>query len=117
MLSQERLGIPNFFRYARIATYPNPCMEPLRRLFQKLTSSRVSPERALHPVERRLAKEYIKRRLTTLYPELRTNPEALERAYQELDLEPRGVVRRTEGNLNSFGLRVDDALERPFEQG
>lgn len=92
-------------------------MDPFRRLFQKITSPRSqTPERELHAIERRLAKEYVKRRLAALYPELRTDPEALERAYRELDLEPLGTVRRPEGEVKSFGLRVDGAVARPFEQ-
>lgn len=92
-------------------------MEPLRRLFRKVTAPRAASERPLHEIERRLAKEYVKRRLAALYPELRGDPEALERAYRELDLAPRGVVRRPEGELHAFGLRVDAGLTRPFEQG
>lgn len=91
-------------------------MDPIRRLFHKITAPRTAPERPLHEVERRLAKEYVKRRLAVLYPELRADPEALERAYRELGLEPRGVVRRPEGELNAFGLRVDEGLSKPFEQ-
>lgn len=91
-------------------------MDPFRRLFQKITSPRSTPERPLHEVERRLAKEYVKRRLAALYPELRADPEALERAYRELGLEPRGIVRRPEGEINAFGLRVDSGLTRPFDQ-
>lgn len=86
----------------------------IRRLFEKITAP--PPERPLHAVDRRIAKEYIKRRLLVLYPELRTDAEALERAYQELDLEPRGTLRRPEGEVKSFSLRVDDAITRPFEQ-
>jgi len=42
----------------------------------------------VHPVEGRMAKQWIKRRLLAIFPELRNQPEALEAAYQELDLEP-----------------------------
>lgn len=40
-------------------------------------------------VEGGMAKQWIKRRLLILYPELRNHPDELEAAYQELDLEPR----------------------------
>lgn len=40
-------------------------------------------------VEGGIAKQWIKRRLLKHFPELRNNPDALEKAYQELDLEPR----------------------------
>lgn len=46
-------------------------------------------EPPLHPIDRRAAKHYVKQRLAHLFPELRNDPEALEKAYRELDLEPR----------------------------
>lgn len=46
-------------------------------------------EPAIHPIDRQMAKRWIKQRLAAVYPELRNNPAALERAYQELSLEPR----------------------------
>lgn len=39
--------------------------------------------------ERRLAEEWVKRRLALIFPELRGNPRALAEAYRELDLQPR----------------------------
>lgn len=44
---------------------------------------------AIHPVEHGMARRWIKQRLTAVFPELRNNPAALERAYQNLGLEPR----------------------------
>lgn len=49
-------------------------------------------EPPLHPIDRRAAKFYVKQRLAHIFPELRNDPEALERAYRELDLEPRAGV-------------------------
>jgi hypothetical protein len=46
-------------------------------------------EKPLHPIDRRAAKHWVKQRLVHIFPELRGNPEALEQAYQELDMEPR----------------------------
>ncbi len=46
-------------------------------------------EPELHPVERGMARHWIKQRLVIVFPELRNNPAALERAYQTLGLEPR----------------------------
>ena len=43
----------------------------------------------LHPVEAGLAKRWIKQRLLVVFPELRNNPRALERAYRSLGLSPR----------------------------
>ncbi len=36
-----------------------------------------------------MARHWIKQRLIVVFPELRNNPRALERAYQTLSLEPR----------------------------
>ncbi len=57
----------------------------ITRLFQRITDS----EPPLHPVERRLSKEYVKKRLAKLFPELKNDPEALEKAYQSLKLSAR----------------------------
>jgi len=46
-------------------------------------------EPALHPLDRKIAKRWVKQRLKHLYPELRLDPKALEQAYQELGIEPR----------------------------
>ncbi len=50
---------------------------------------RLEGEPPIHPLERRMAKRYVKERLKKLYPELRLDPRALEQAYQELGIEPR----------------------------
>lgn len=44
---------------------------------------------AVSPVENGMARRWIKQRLTAVFPELRNNPAALERAYRTLSLEPR----------------------------
>jgi hypothetical protein len=46
-------------------------------------------EQPVHPIEQRMAKRWVKERLKRLFPELRSNPEELEKAYQELGIEPR----------------------------
>jgi hypothetical protein len=43
----------------------------------------------LHPLDRGAARQWIKRRLKAVFPELRHDPAALERAYRDLSLEPR----------------------------
>ena len=43
----------------------------------------------LHPLDRGLARHWIKRRLVAMFPELRHDHAALERAYRDLSLEPR----------------------------
>ena len=50
--------------------------------------SRLQGEPPLHPMDRRLAKRWVKERLKRLYPELRLDPKALEQAYQDLGIEP-----------------------------
>ncbi len=46
-------------------------------------------EPALHPLDRRIAKRWVKERLKRLYPALRLDPKALEQAYQDLGIAPR----------------------------
>lgn len=50
--------------------------------------SKLQGEPPLHPMDRRIAKRWVKERLKRLYPELRLDPKALEQAYQDLGLEP-----------------------------
>lgn len=57
-------------------------------LFQRIRSA-FRREPALHPIDRQLAKRWIKQRLMVVFPELRNNPSALEAAYRALNLEPR----------------------------
>lgn len=46
-------------------------------------------EAPLHPIEQKMAKRWIKQRLVSVFPELRTDPVALESAYRSLSLTPR----------------------------
>jgi hypothetical protein len=55
----------------------------------KLIKRAFGHEPPLHPVDHQMAKRWIKQRLVTVYPELKNNPAALERAYRALSLEPR----------------------------
>lgn len=57
----------------------------LRSLFQRALK-KAPPVDA---VECGMARAWIKRRLRAVYPELRNQPDALDAAYEELDLEPR----------------------------
>ena len=56
--------------------------------FWDLLRSKLQGEPSLHPLDRRMAKRWVKERLKKVYPELRLDPKALEKAYQELGLEP-----------------------------
>ena len=51
--------------------------------------NKLQGEPPIHPMDRRIAKRWVKERLKRLYPELRLDPKALEQAYQELGIEPR----------------------------
>lgn len=42
----------------------------------------------IHPIEKQLAKQWIKRRLSAVYPELRNDPQGLANAYEQLGLTP-----------------------------
>ena len=57
-------------------------------LFQMIKRA-LGHEPRLHPVDRQMAKHWIKQRLLAVYPEFRNDPDALEQAYQALSLEPR----------------------------
>ena len=57
-------------------------------LFQVIKRA-FAKEPPLHPIDQGLARRWIKQRLAILYPELRHDPVALERAYQQLNLDPR----------------------------
>ena len=50
--------------------------------------TRLQGEPPLHPMDRRIAKHWVKERLKRLYPELRLDPKGLEQAYQNLGVEP-----------------------------
>ena len=58
---------------------------PLMQFFKKA----LGREPALHPIDQGLAKQWVKKRLLVVYPELRDDPKALEEAYQSLSMEPR----------------------------
>ena len=75
------------------------------------------PERPLHAIDRRMAKEWIKKRLVSLYPELGGDPVALEAAYQELGLESTGTVRRPDGEVPTFAMKLPSSVSDGFGQG
>ncbi len=87
----------------------------LRQFFKRVLLP-PRPERPLHAIDRRMAKEWIKRRLAALFPELRGDPVALENAYRELGLESTGVVRRADGEVQSFAMHVSPDVASPFDQ-
>ena len=88
----------------------------LRHLFTRILTPQ-RPERPLHAIDRRIAKEWIKKRLVALYPELRGDPTALEAAYHELSLESTGTIRRPDGEVQSYALKLPSSVSDGFEQG
>ena len=66
--------------------------------------SRLKGEPPLHPMDRRLAKRWVKERLKRLYPELRLDPKALEQAYQDLGVEP--LEGRGRGGATVFEINL-----------
>ena len=72
-------------------------------------------EEPLHPVDRGMAKLWIKRRLAAVFPELRDNPPALEKAYRSLNLEPR--AGREEGDAETvFEMTLPEGVREPGEE-
>lgn len=65
-------------------------------------------ERPIHAVDRGMAKRYIKQRLKQMYPQLRSDPVALERAYEDLGLEPR--ERSGKGGCTVFEITFSEYL-------
>jgi hypothetical protein len=59
----------------------SPLMEFFRRALGR--------EPALHPIDQGMAKQWVKKRLVAVFPELKDDPKALEAAYQALSMEPR----------------------------
>jgi hypothetical protein len=81
----------------------------MKSLFQ-LVKRAFRHEPPLHPVDRKMAKRWIKQRLVSVFPELRRNPAALERAYQSLNLE---VRPSDDGQSNDavFEVQLPDGKE------
>ena len=75
-------------------------------LFQMIKRA-LGHEPRLHPVDRQMAKHWIKQRLIAVYPELRNNPAALEQAYQALSLEPRAGTNPSEPET-VFEMKLPD---------
>lgn len=60
-------------------------------------------DRPVHPIEGKMARMWIKKRLVAVYPELRNNPQALEQAYRALNLEERPEMRQ---NMACFEITL-----------
>jgi len=69
-------------------------------------------EAPIHPVDKRMAKDWIKRRLVAVFPQLRWDPVALEAAYQELTLEVQIIPGEDGQNERQFNLRYPGEVEQ-----
>ncbi len=78
-------------------------------LFQ-LIKRALGHEPPLHPIENKMAKHWIKQRLIHVFPDLRNNPAALERAYRSLGLEPRAGDEEGEADT-VFEMRLPEGHE------
>ena len=78
-------------------------------LFQ-LIKRALGQEPPLHPVDHQMAKRFIKQRLTVIFPDLRNNPKALERAYRSLGLEARAGDEEGEADT-VFEMRLPEGHE------
>jgi hypothetical protein len=56
-------------------------------LFLELIRQALQGEENIHPIDRRMAKHWVKERLRRIYPHLQSNPQGLEKAYNELGIE------------------------------
>jgi hypothetical protein len=70
----------------------SPLMEFFRRALGR--------EPALHPIDQGMAKQWVKKRLIAVFPELKDDPKALDAAYQALSMEPR--LGSEEGDQSTY---------------
>ena len=68
-----------------------------------------SQQPPLLPIERAMAKRWVKERLKRMYPDLRNDPRALEAAYRSLSLEP--LAGQGEGGETLFEVILPGRLE------
>jgi len=67
-------------------------------------------EEPIHPLEQKMAKRWVKERLKKIYPELRHDPDALDRAYQQLGMEPHEGVGK--GACTVYEITLPDPNRR-----
>jgi hypothetical protein len=83
-------------------------MTNLMSIFE-LIRQKLHGDPPLLPVERRLAKRWVKERLKRMYPELRDDPEALEQAYRSLDMQARTGIGK--GGATMFEILLPGRLD------
>lgn len=67
----------------------------------------------LRPLENNLAKRWVKERLKKLFPELRNDPEALEKAYASLGIEARPGAGKGGGVVYELSTPVVRSIPGP----
>ena len=72
--------------------------------FLELVRNSLRGEEPPHPLDQRIAKRWVKERLKRIFPEFRNNPDALERAYQELGLETHEGAGKGAGTVYEITL-------------
>ena len=81
----------------------------MRTGFWEFLRQSLQGEEPVHPVERRMAKRWVKERLKRIFPELRSNPAELENAYNQLGLEVREGSGRGGGTV--YEVRLPSVAE------
>jgi hypothetical protein len=74
----------------------------------ELIRSKLQGEPPIHPIDRMMAKRWVKERLKVMYPELRADPRALEAAYQSLTLD--ALEGQGEGGERLFEISLPGRL-------
>ena len=102
-------GIPAL-RGARSSATVRPSPPAMTRSVFQLIRRTFFREPKLHPIDHQMAKRWIKQRLVVVFPELKDDPRALERAYRALSLDPREGTE--EGDLETvFEMKLPKVRE------
>lgn len=72
--------------------------------FLEIVRNSLRSEEPTHPLDQRIAKRWVKERLKRLFPQLRNDPHALEKAYQELGLEAHEGAGKGAGTVYEITL-------------
>lgn len=72
--------------------------------FLEFVRNSLRSEEPMHPLDQRIAKRWVKERLKRLFPQFRNDPDALERAYQELGLEAHEGAGKGAGTVYEITL-------------
>jgi hypothetical protein len=76
--------------------------------FLEFLRQNLQGEEPIPPLEQKMAKRWVKERLKKIYPELRNDFDALERAYQELGIEQHEGAGKGAGTVYEITLPSAD---------